>query len=259
MNHPVIIFIAGPPRSGTTLLNRIMSGCVELGRFLPECTYLTKEIEHYANILLYSDEERFGTYFGNEENLRKCFQQIIDAHLITLIANAGIDVSSVLILKDPVLGLYVDQAIKIFPDDTKFIITIRDPRDVLASMKNVRAKQKKKWDVVSESTDVFNYYYKPRLAADGKPDAIHFIKYEEIVESKFDELSSFLGVEIKENLSTDGNSRLAINKDDPFYSPLYDKPIQRGRVGSYKKMLNRRELRHISRVFSGVMAHWGYE
>ncbi len=69
-----LIVVSGPPRSGTTLANRILCASPGCAPFLPECSFITKQIEQYANILLYSDRERFSAYLGTLDACRSCFQ-----------------------------------------------------------------------------------------------------------------------------------------------------------------------------------------
>lgn len=259
MNLPPLILITGPPRSGTTLLNRVLCESPELGDFLPECTFLTKEIQQYNDILLYAEKERFVAYFGSEDSLRGCFKQIVEIHLQTLISNLALDAGVPLVLKDPMLSLCLDQALALMPDDTRYIITLRDPRDVLASMKTVRSKQKQAWNCKKEATDMFSFYYKIQHASDQKSDAMCFIKYEDMVMSEYKGLGEFVKMPHKERNSNNGHGDLTIDKNDPFYSPLYNKPVDKSRVGAYKKVLSWRETRFITKMYAGVLDYWGYD
>lgn len=63
-----MIVISGPQRTGTTLANRMQCASTKkTAPVLPECSFMTKQIGQYANILLYADKEYFSAYYSTHE------------------------------------------------------------------------------------------------------------------------------------------------------------------------------------------------
>ena len=67
--------------------------------------------------------------------------------------------ADILVLKDPGLALYLDEIESLFPP-YKLIVLVRDPRDVIASMKNVSIKKEESFDIKKTADEIFIYYFK---------------------------------------------------------------------------------------------------
>ncbi len=252
------IVIAGPPRSGTTLLNRILCSSMECSPVVPECSFLTKQIEMYAHTILFADEERFSCYYGNRQVFYEIFRKSFNLHLECLLkTRPDIAKYNHIILKDPLLSLYLKYAIDIFPDDTRFIITIRNPLGVIASIKNVVRKQKKKWELELRAADIFNYYHQIVLFLNENKKNVYFIKYEDIVERKLSDLEKYVGFNIDGLI--DNDKKICIwDKSDPFYTLLNDADISQERILSWRTELSDDEIIYIKRSFSGMLDYFGY-
>lgn len=122
-----LIVVSGPSRSGTTLTNRILCASPKCAPFLPECSFITKQIEQYTNILLYSDKEIFSYYFGTLDACRSCFKACINAHLNALLrASPLVSGYDNIVLKDPMLVYYLAQAQELLPAATRFVLPVRN-------------------------------------------------------------------------------------------------------------------------------------
>ena len=64
INNLEKIFIVGPPRSGTTLVNLLIAG----ENFLPECTFISTLLRIFDEMLKYSDDKRFNYFADNLNN-----------------------------------------------------------------------------------------------------------------------------------------------------------------------------------------------
>jgi len=255
-----LIVICGPPRSGTTWLCRELCNVPKAFPFLPECTFLTQQVDLYHRTMHYGDRQRIQAYFNTEENLLDYFRR----NVATLIDQAArfnrMDHAEILILKDPNLSLYLADLKDLLPPH-KLIVLVRDPRDVLASMKNVTARKKLDWNVRETIDQLKSYYYpiadyQQRL---GKDSII--IRYEDLVAGQTDALQDFLQLPILMNGFSDSAKaamRNNLDSSDPFFSELYLQPTTSKKVGSFAGILNNKEIRDSESLLAGVMRLWRY-
>jgi len=255
-----LIVVCGPPRSGTTWLNRELCNVPTAFPFLPECTLITQQVELYNRTLHYCDPQRFQAYFSNKQNLLNYYRTNV-ARLVDQVAiiNQKPGANS-LVLKDPCLCLYLEVLKDLFPPH-RLIVIVRDPRDVLASMKNVTAKKKQNWNVKEAAKEMLNYYNQigsHQLRAD--KDSI-FLRYEDLVVGQSIILQDFLQQK-NENVAfaqaDASNVRVSLDSSDPFFSELYLQPTTSEKIGTFNKILSGNEIYHIESVYSGVMQRWGY-
>jgi hypothetical protein len=255
-----LIVVCGPPRSGTTWLNRELCNVPTAFPFLPECTLITQQIELYNRTLHSCDPQRFHAYFANQQNLLSYFRanaaRLVDQVAI-LNPKPG---ANTLVLKDPCLCLYLEDIHDVLPPH-KLVVLVRDPRDVLASMKNVTARKKQKWNVRKAARELYKYYNQignHQQRAD--KDSI-FLRYEDIVVGQTTILQDFLQHKYESIAFTPADAlsvRERLDLSDPFFSELYLQPTTSEKIGSYSKILSVIEIGYIENVFFGVMEKWSY-
>lgn len=255
-----LIVVCGPPRSGTTWLNRELCNAPTAFPFLPECTLITQQIELYSRTLHYCDPQRFHAYFANQQNLLSYFRANV-AKLVDQVANLNQKPGAqTLVLKDPLLCLYLEDTKDVLPPH-KLVVLVRDPRDVLASMKNVTAKKKQKWNVREAARELLNYYYgieNHQRRAD--KDSI-YLRYEDLVVGQRTILQNFLQQKNEDAAFTHADApsvQERLDASDPFFSELYLQPTTSEKIGSYTKILSWNEIYFIESAYSGVMQRWGY-
>ncbi len=260
-SHKVsLVLLAGPPRSGTTWLNREICSRPGAFGFLPECTLIAQQIALYSRTRHYCDKRRFASYFGTTENLFTFYRDSM-ARMLDLAISINVpQASGMLVLKDPELSLYLDDLGDILPDH-KLVALIRDPRDVLASVKKVTQRTQEAWDMEKAATWIFSYYHgiekhRPNAGSDRL-----FVRYEDLVAGGLDKVRAFLNQPTgPDGADLAGYEAVRSNLDpaDPFFSALYLEPTSQKMVGSFTQTLTGDEIRHIESVFSGVMDRWGY-
>jgi hypothetical protein len=256
---PRLIIIAGPPRSGTTLANRILCTSPECAPFLPECSFLTRQIEQYSNILNYADKERFSAYFSTEEECRSCFEKCVGAHFESLMkARPEVAGHEYIVLKDPMLSFNLLRAQELLPAETRFVITIRNPLAVMASMKKVESRRGSIWDIKTKVDEIFNFYFHlNRVREEARIVSACYVRYEDMVTGQWGSLESFLGFSLSDEFMHVKHKR-DIDKTNPFYTPLYEKSVSNERIDAWKDELSDFEISYVRDVFSGVMAYWQY-
>ncbi len=257
INSKSFIIVTGPPRSGTTLINRLLCSYKECSPLLPECSFLTKHIEIYSQIISFSDNGRFDTYFGNITNCKNVFKECIESNLDGLFYNKpDLHNFNYIVLKDPMLSLHLNEAITFFPSDTHWIITTRNPLSVIASMKKVMQKQEKPWDVEKSISDIFIYYYQITEFIKKNTAEILIQKYEDIVNLRLSALEEYLGFTL-EGVHLE-NSHNEFNSHDPFCTQLSNKNISNEKIDSWKTELSKKEISLVNRYFSGIISFFNY-
>lgn len=207
MKKKTKVLVIGAPRSGTTLLAGLLSAGKEASPMLPECSHITAIIQHFHNILHYSDPQRFAAYAIDEPTLSGMYRGMVDSMLDTVQSHFnGIDYRY-LILKDPELTPLIDLIPCFFGEDSKTVCVVRDPRAVIASMLEVESKKKNPWSAwiktpsrvtTSELLNqifrtrrliayFFQYYWNVHESQLYKSGAAHVVRYEKIVARDEDE------------------------------------------------------------------------
>lgn len=259
-SYTELVLVCGPPRSGTTWLNRELCNAPGAFPFLPECSYLTQQIGVYHRTRHYADRQRMEAYFGTAENLLNYFRWNV-ANLIEQAAKLNPrDNARTLVLKDPELCLYLVDLNELLPPH-KLVVLVRDPRDVLASMKNVTARKKQPWDIEATGRAFLNYYYQiGNHHQRGEKNCV-FVRYEDLVAGCTSQLTEFLGfspISLAEAAGSLLDLQRRLDRADPFYSDLYLKPTTSVKVGSYADALERSELRYVEKNYAAIFRQWGY-
>ena len=277
--HITNIVVIGAPRSGTTLLSGQLSGGDHAFPMLPECSFVTRLIRHYHDIINYSDAPRFSAYAISESKLQRIYQDAVAG----FIANARSHYLGMpyryLILKDPELTLLADKIPTFFGENCKCVCIVRDPRAVISSMiKVVRRKRADAWknlrsclsrhavlNVISSFIDerrlvskVLGYYHALHTSTLYKSGRIHVVRFEEITaqdEAEFARLEDFLGFKVGRG----GFTKIGFDFDrnDPTFSENYGKSICRVQ-SDFREIQSTRALRKIERLFSVYNSdyHW---
>lgn len=255
-----VVVICGPPRSGTTWLHRELCTAPETFPFLPECTFLTQQVELYHRTLHYGDRKRIEAHFGTDAMLQDYFRLNVHRLINRVACLNSKNGASMLILKDPNLCLYLRDLNDLLPPH-KVIVLLRDPRDVLASMKNVAKSKNESWNANAAAAQVINYYYQIGNYQPYAGENVRFVRYEEIVSGLTEELVSFLQLSsIGSGFSEAGTAtvRERLDSTDPFFSDLYLQPTTSERVGSFNRILSRKEIRDFESSHAAVIRRWGY-
>jgi hypothetical protein len=279
MMNKANVLVIGAPRSGTTLLAGLLSAGKEASPMLPECTYITQIIQHFHNLLHYSDRQRFAAYAIDEPILAAMYRRMTDSMLSTVQSHFNEIDYRYLILKDPELTQLIDLIPYFFGEDSKTVCIVRDPRAVIASMLEVERKKKKlfrlawikspNWstthDLVNQLfreqrliSDFFLYYWRVQGSELYKRGAVHIVHYEKIIareEDEFRRLEKYLGFAIGRDGF--GKVHFDFDRDSPTYSTGYGQAIQKTN-SEFKKKLTYRQIKKIEAMYAGMNAIYGW-
>jgi len=255
-----LIVLCGPPRSGTTWLSRELCNAPATFPFLPECTFITQQIELYHRTRHYSDRQRVEAYFSTEQNVVGYFRENVTRLIDQVVRFNSKTGARTLVLKDPDICFYLMDVKELLPPH-KLVILVRDPRDVLASMKKVTARKKQKWDVKAVAEELLNYYYQISNHRQRAEIDCLFVRYEDLVAGESAALYGFLHLQ-PAPVAPFGDSvaemRERMDSSDPFFSELYLQPTTSAKVGSYTTILTRKEIRHIETAYAAIIRQWNY-
>ena len=232
-----LIFVSGPPRSGTTMLQAM----IDPSR-APECSYITALFDMYNFLMKPWTREnyRFDFYFKTEEQAAKTYRKMAECIIENIPAGT--------VLKDPRITLFLKSAKEIFPEAI-FLVTIRDPKDIAASMRKVNNRKKS-----DTSINAIIDFIEPFFI--DFPDWVTVVRYQDLC-TKEPETISQLETICGKTMHLDS---WAFNGDenDPFISDYYGKPPTEERIGSYKNLLTREEACLIDKTFEKLIRKYDF-
>lgn len=233
-----MIWISGPPRSGTTMLNIIVSG----QEYLHECTIVTEFIRLYS-ICRNDPDPRYKVYMGSGHELMSNFREILKTSLRRLADTA--------VLKDPNLCLYLREWQEFFPRD-RMIVAIRDPRDVVASMLAVLRKSKPLAEVHQAIGVVAPHFFEIEKVAESIENLL-VVRYEDIVSKEEDTLNvlrEFTGRELTFVPGLEDR----FDQQNPFHTELFGCELSKKQIGSFRYRLTKDEIETVERLFWNILA-----
>lgn len=189
----MFLFVGGSQRSGTSITQQLLCQLPDANPYLYESSFLRELVQCYANA-----RDNFGlshaSYFEGIQNLRDFCSGVVRAFLQqteTRLGNPG-----TLILKEPHLTQFWPYLFELVPEAV-FLLVVRDPRDVVASMIRVGQKQEQ-----SGQPAFFSNRDMPALCR-------HFLSfYQPCLEFRSAEFRKRLGIVLYEDLVQDTRSAL---------------------------------------------------
>jgi len=265
-------FIGGPPRSGGTLLYSILCSDSLTNPLLRETHYFRHIVETYLH-----SKKSFASLEGNH-----FFTDA--AELRDYSACWAIDFlertrrryppAVHVALKSFMLTPLLPAVHELIPD-AKFLISVRDPRDVIASMFEVAEKQQAQGKAPrfprdpQKRCEEYLATYGPCVTTQNAAfrRKILFVKYEQLVQRPMevlDQIRIFTGLPL-DNYNPDTNwsaGERDFSKErasgDPYINDLYGKAVSSSRIGRYRYTLTQEELDIIERECRGVFSTFGY-
>ena len=153
-----VFFVGGSPRSGTTLLAQVLSQAQGTNPPIQEAQYFTQLIKAYQ----FGRREAKDTlkdYFSDDQDFQQFNLDLIERffqHIKTRFPQ-----TKTIVLKDPYLTPFFP-AVESLYLDSWFLVSIRDPRDTIASMIEVGRKSN---DQLKQKLPIFANRDIPALVA----------------------------------------------------------------------------------------------
>lgn len=264
MGAAKIIFVCGARRTGTTLLASVLSADERTPPFPGEAQMLPRWLETYR----WAREAfavRAQPFFSDEDELRVFYRSLLDKFVSHCSERFGHEKS--LVLKSPELSLTFDEVRELFPD-AAYVVTLRDPRDQVASEWRVLEKRRTAHDVeVLERRDfgalarAFIRYYTPIAnALEANAEGILVQSFEQMVGdfgSAVARLTAFTGLDLSGFNPDRPWPRLADSYwaygTSPSDTPHYGQPIEAARAGSHTESMSTDEAGQVLDLCSPLM------
>ena len=268
------IFVGGSQRTGTSLVRSILSSDSKVTPGLPEIEYLRHLFSAYQAGINQFDSSL--QYFFSD---RAAFQQFHKSFIIGFLEQAlkHYAPAKFLVLKEPHMTRVFPEIFELLGDEARFVVMVRDPRDVIVSMKEVGKKiaQQGKGHFLTEANllQLINHYklfYVRCLESTNKAfkQQMVFIKYEQLVtqpEPIIKHLKAFTGLTLDE-LDLNNPSERSVRKVGevdgrvkPWTTELSGKAVQDTSVGQYRDKLTPEQIATIDRECSDVYQVFGYQ
>ncbi|MEW5904766.1 MAG: sulfotransferase [Pseudomonadota bacterium] len=251
------VFVCGAPRTGTTLLLSLISTSQATNPLSAECDYFTSLVHPFI-----VGRNRFdlhtNCYFATLEDFEHYHADIMRGVLKDMWQ--FLDRPAKLVLKDPGMTRYANIILKLLPE-SRMIISIRDPRDVIASRVSIEMRRLGSTDPHAIGADFidticreYNAVHEYVLQLDEATlRRVKLVRYEQLVDGMpLAELSSFIGVD---DLNVDKlwqrSLKLGERKShSEWMSPLYGQKMSQESVGRHSSVLDAPEIERISAACS---------
>ncbi len=266
------IFVGGCMRSGTTILESLICATEATNPVIHECDFIIELAALYRRNKDAFDSRWLSEYFGTEEKLLTYMSSITNNFLD--LVRTHYSPAETLVLKNPELTPLLPQVHEICAS-AKFVVSIRDPRDTIASMVEVAAKLSqngKKLYVVGEGRDVtaaahyFNAVYAPVLEAYDKKEFFSsstlLVRYEDLCNTP-QEVANQIAIHCGLDLgSYDPNcdwSRNLISDTTEWSTPLWGKRVSQESIGKHQQVLSIAEIETITNICAPFLERFGYD
>lgn len=194
-----VILIGGAQRTGTTLVNQILCAVPGAHRRLREAAYLRRLVAVYTDCRRAADPSvLLADYFDDAEDLRRFHAGLARAFLERTAARLGregaLDLPPlhILVLKEPHLTLHFPECFDLLGEAVRFVVMVRDPRDVVASMRRVADRlaaggmahfvTQKRRDAAALAKAMLQMYGRVLTASSEVfRRRVHFLRYEDLV------------------------------------------------------------------------------
>jgi len=271
------IFVGGSQRSGTSLLQQLLCKPPFTNPYIYECAYLSQLVSVYDGVRS-SFSRNHQCYFNGEDGFRSFHALLVRAFLEH--ARQHLRADSHLVLKEPHLTCLWPSLYELVPESV-FLMIVRDPRDIVASMVTVGEKQKmlgQSYFFAERNIPVLCQhllsFYEPALSVTdaGFRERLSIVLYEQLVsqpETTLQQISEVTGIDFlsRGRHAVQGTMNSVVDEDwnrrsklySPWVTELSGKAVSESKVGSFRTILTESEIQQVEEQCSAFFEWFGYE
>lgn len=266
------IFVGGVARSGTTLLYGTLCSGPRSNPALFETHLVPALLRAYRQTRRRFENADEGQFFADLADLKSYFRRTIVQFLEPVRARYGSPAH--LVIKSIMLTPHCLAALDLI-EDCKAVISVRDPRDIIASQLEIALKegriaagQHREADVQRLAVEVMRAYENCLKAKPDRRGRLRLQRYEDLVSSPREVvagLADFAGLDLS---GFDPNNAWARSLRDfeadraagsAYVTELFGKGVSDQRVGHYRRILRPADVRIIEAVCRPLMSVFRYE
>lgn len=270
-----VLFVGGSQRTGTSIAQQMLCQLPSANPYIYEANYLRQLVQCYADA-----RDNFGSshesYFTDVQSLRGFNSGVVLAFLEQTKQRLG--GCEHLILKEPHLTMLWPALAELVPD-AKFVLMIRDPRDVIASMVQVGEKQQRLGQNyifaarnIPQMCRHFLSFYGPALNYQdaGFRSRLGVARYEELATDPAQALrglTKFTGLPFEEIDVTEKPAEGLVSthqtRTNPQFAPwvteLNGQAPSTSRIGRYREVLTPSEISQVEALCGEFFACFNYQ
>ena len=263
-------FVIGSARSGGYLVYGILCSDPDSNPVLTENHFVFDALSAYSNSRRRLDREK-GHFFIGARDAREFYSDWVTSFLERIQSRYA--PAKHLIIKSTGLSRHCPDLHEIMPD-AKFIMSMRDPRDIVASMIEVGKRQQRMWGNNQYPRDadllasLVMKAYAPCLTCrdPGFSEKLRVVKYERLAtdpSSMIAKMESWTGLDLSgfDPSTTWPRTRRDFSHDkeaSPFITEPYGEAITSKFVGRFTDTLSREETATVERICAPIMQTFGY-
>jgi hypothetical protein len=241
-------FVVGAPRTGTTILHALICTDDSVNDYIAECSYFTALLRPFLSGWTAFDAHTHAYFAGNRQAFAAYHGQLMRAVLHDIWQQVG--QPKKLALKDPLLSSNIANLAQLIPQ-TRYVLSIRDPRDVVASRVTVMRKSNPQATIgdqdIARICQEFLASYAPLIkSGDLFKGRALVVPYEGLTRSgDLKPVEAFMGItchpdRVWKSELTDVHN--AAGKTE-WHTDQYGKPLNADSIGNYAKILSEPQVR----------------
>lgn len=272
-NSGSLLFVGGINRSGTTLLQSVLCADSTTNPLLHEASYLRNVLDAY-DVGKIKFEEHGRYYFDSVDDLREFTAEWARAFIARV--RRRYPQAATVVLKYPPLTPRFPALAELLPE-ARFVVVVRDPRDVAASLVAVGERLRAGGDPEGQTlprdmTRLGSLYMQCYAPIFSCPDPefrarLTVVRYEDLV-TKPDEVvrqlraATGLALDQFQPAGNWQNNRIDLGdlraSRNAWVSDLWGRPVSDGRVGQFRNLLSAAEIATIEQICRPAMESFQY-
>lgn len=267
------LFVGGSQRSGTTILQKFLCMDPQTTPKLAEASYLRMLVQAYQQGLDDFDHDT-SSYFATPADFQNFNAGLVYSFLNRSLAQ--FPTAHSIVLKEPHLTPLFPHLFQLVPE-ARFMISMRDPRDTMASMIEVGKRMQQQGQQhffqqrnIETLSNYIKTFYAPTLNSKDSEfrHNILVIRYEDLIRNTTDvkqALGRFCGLsmDFDEQTNPNINNHQDSQDNQPRYQPWVtannDKSINDSSIGRYKSVLTDDEIAQANQHCADLLKLFNYD